>query len=202
MYNAVRHLDASGRPTLDAALARFVQDLAAARPAAFGHLAPEAILFVAGAARREARASIRPLRFPGGAAAAPEGRKPDVRILGAPVLYEVCLRPRFFLAASPEARGRILAHELWHVSPAFDGSLAADRRHGPEHPEGALDAALTEALDGFEAADTALGPLLAHVGELRLRAWASRPPSVLPPGRGHRLRYTEADLFSAVVIQR
>lgn len=194
--------DTSGRPFLDPALTEYVTILARARPEAFGHLRADAILFVSGAARREARASVRPFRFPGGAPSRPQGDKPEITIEGRPILYEICLRPRFFLAASPAERARILAHELWHIAPAFDGSLAEDRRHATAGPDAALERTLDAALDGFDAEATPLGPLLNHVGELRLRAWSARPPSLIPPGRAHRRRYTEADLHRAVVIQR
>lgn len=182
--------DEVGRRILDPLLAGFVRALAAARPGAFGHLEAPRILFVSAAARRSARASVRGFGPPG---------TPAVFVNGEAVRYEVALRPRFFLDATPEARARILAHELWHVSPGFDGTLAPDRRHGAR-PEAELEAELDAALGDFDPATTALWDALRAPGELRLAAWLRRPPSRLRVGEP-RARYDEADLFSAVVRQ-
>ncbi|MCB9648102.1 MAG: hypothetical protein H6730_16040 [Deltaproteobacteria bacterium] len=191
--------DAQQRPHLAPHLTAFVAALGAR--AAFRHLDPARILFVAGAARRGARASVR------GLAVGPDevGRglgKPTVIVAGRRMLYEVCLRPRFFLAATPAERARILAHELWHIGPGFDGRLHPDRRHQAASAE-ALDAALDADLDGFDPRRTELWPLLERKGELRMPAWLDRPPSLIPQGSaGHRAAYDERDLFSAVVLQR
>lgn len=187
--------DEAGRPRLDPLLADFTRELCRARPDAFGHLVPERILFVAGAARRAARASIRGFADPKPGAA----RTPQVFVNRERIRYEVCLRPRFFLDARPEARARVLAHELWHISQACDGHLHPDRRHGAR-PEAALEAELDALLEGFDPKRTALWPTLEGPGERRLRAWRVRPPGALRTA-GERLRYDEADLFSAVVLQ-
>src|SRR5204862_91223 len=76
---------------------------------------------------------IRPLTFGGDPPrdTSRDGRwaKPRITIAGRRMLYEICLRPRFFLALSRADRLITLAHELWHIGPAFDRTLSATRRH-------------------------------------------------------------------------
>src|SRR5262245_28630857 len=88
------------------------------------YLDPARILVVAASARRESAASIRGF---GGESSAYV--KPRIRIGGVVQLYELALRPRFFLTMSAQLRAETFVHELWHIAPAFDGTLAADRRH-------------------------------------------------------------------------
>lgn len=190
---------ASPRPELEPHLRAYVAALAADRPA-FAHVAPEGLLFVAGAARRAARASVRGFAPPGPPSQA-RLQRPQVVLHGRPILYEICLRPRFFLAARPHERARILAHELWHIGPRFDGELHPERRHLAA-PEDALEAALDAALGDFDPTRTSLWPLLCLEGELTLPAWLDRPPSLLPAGPGHRRRYGAEDLYPAIVTQR
>ena len=193
------HDDERRRPDLEPHLRAYVAALAADRPA-FAHLRPEAIVFVAGAARRAARASVRPLAFASGASEQGNLRKPVVRVGGHRVLYEICLRPRFFLGSTPRERALILAQELWHIGAHFDGRLAPERRHGAA-PEATLEGALRRALAGFDVERTSLWPLLAVHGELWLPAWLQRPPSLVAAGRGQRAEYDERDLYSALVLQ-
>src|SRR5215813_10200647 len=124
------------RPALDPELKALARALAAADPARLGHIDADRILFVAGAARLESRASIRPLTFGGSPPSFRQGAhlKPQITILGTVMLYEICLRPRFFLDATPEERLAIIAHEIWHIAPAFDGTLAEARRHDKASP--------------------------------------------------------------------
>ncbi len=150
-----------------------------ARNPALSHVRADQILIVAGAARQNARASIRPLGGP---------RKPRIRVLSTPIRYEITLRPRFFREATPRQRLVILAHELLHISESFDGTLN-QAPHGP-----ALDAR-AEALADFDP------PVLAYRGLLWLKAWLVRPATEYPADWAGRLEFTEADLYLAPVEQ-
>src|SRR5438105_2236905 len=90
------------------------------------------VLFVAGEARRASRATVRGLGASG---------RPVIRLRGKRALYAVTLRPKFFRGSTPEQRIATLLHELFHISPAFDGTLAHDRRHA-HLPRGRFDAQL------------------------------------------------------------
>jgi hypothetical protein len=189
--------DALGRPFLDAGLTRLVAALAEASPETLGHVDATRILVVAGAARRSANASIRPLTYGGD----PPSRgtdaflKPSITIDGIAMRYEICLRPRFFLALNADERVRVLAHELWHTSTSFDGTLASDRRHR----KGGDDEPVDRAVSAWRMRGAAHGELLAVEGEARLRAWTVRPPSRIPRTLSTRDSYDERDLHHAVV---
>lgn len=183
------------RPALGPHLTAFAEALAEARPDAFGHLLPRRILFVAGAARRAARATIRGFPDP----VTPGERRPEVLVRGQRIRYEICLRPRFFLGADPDARVRILAHELWHIAPELDGRLHPKRRHGAR-PEAELEAELDGLLEGFEAERTSVWPLLQGRGERQLSAWLVRPPGRLRT-KEERSTYDERDLYDAILRQ-
>src|SRR5262249_2815605 len=131
-------------------------------------------------------------------------RKPRIVIAGVRMLYEICLRPRFFLASTADERLEILAHELWHVSPLFDGTLAEERRH--EHAAGgSLERGVEQLLRTWRSAKldrVELEAILAHRGELELGAWLSRPPTRFAKDAKTRAEYTERDLFRAIVEQR
>ena len=192
--------DACGRPVFDEGLRALCASLNATNRNALHYLDPNRILFVAGAARRAARASIRPLTLGG---VPPRYRcgdweKPQVWFNGRLALYEVCLRPRYFLDATPEERIEILAHELWHISPAFDGTLAAGRRH--RNRDAASSDMAGAWIETWRSAGAPGHEMLNYRGELRLSAWTERPPSRL--GSTGRRRYSQDDLHSAVVIQR
>ncbi len=199
-------VDSEGRPVIDHALLRLVDELAMVHPTAFGHIKATNILFVAGSARRQARASIRPFGLPEQSSTLSGPRqqrssKPVVTVDGRRILYEICLRPRFFQDATAEERIHIVAHELWHISPSFDGSLAPQRRHGSgSRPQ--VDQPLKDAVAAWQEHTGMLAPsFLAVLGELRIQAWMCRPPSHIPIGRRVRRTYTENDLYSAIVEQ-
>jgi hypothetical protein len=195
-------LDALGRPHADRPLADALDALRAANPGALGHVEPGLILIVAGAARREARASIRPLTFGGAPPLLVRDGWEKPRILrgGLALRYELCLRPRFFLRASPLERLTVLAHELWHASSSFDGALDPSRRHGALS-EDELQAEVAELVAPWRDGAVPLPPILRHRGELRLSAWASRPPTQLVARQPGRRVYDERDLFPAIVEQ-
>lgn len=189
------------RPAFDEVFRHVASRLISANLEELGHIRPQALLFVAGAARREAAATIRPLFFGGGASSDGAFIKPRITIGHEVIRYEICLRPRFFRICTPEQRLRILAHELWHIDPSFDGSLDPTRRHAVCSASSARSAVehlvKTVAVDGEDAP-----AMLAYRGELRLSAWLNRPPSRLPHTSDLRGRYSEADLYAALIEQR
>ena len=192
--------DEQGRPYLDSPLRTWCTALRTSNAQALAHIDPARLLFVQAAARSTARASIRPLTLGGHP---PRFRhdgweKPQIWIHGTLALYEISLRPRYFLEASPDERASILAHELWHIEPTFDGSLDESRRHRPGH---ALDDAQVQAwVDAWRSHGAEAQAVLTFEGEARLPAWTERPPSRLGP-TGRR-RYSQDDLHYAIVQQR
>ncbi|MCC7381355.1 MAG: hypothetical protein IT384_05970 [Deltaproteobacteria bacterium] len=201
-------IDLAGRPRLDPFLLHLTRSIASVGPRHLARVEQAGILFVAGAARRDSRASVRPLTFGGHPPqrTSADGRwvKPRISIAGREIRYEICLRPRFFLAASPSGRVATLIHELLHLSPELDGTLDAHRRHQPGERD-PLAAEVQDILQRWEAHTAPAAPeraWLSHRGELRLAAWLSRPPSRAPVGTTIRLDYDERDLFEAVVEQR
>lgn len=191
--------DRNGRRLLEPPLRRLLKGVVAAAPEQLGHVDPDRIVLVAGAAQRGARASIRPLSFGGSPPSWSRGAeaKPKVQIGGRIMLYELCLRPRYFLATPPEERLRVLVHELWHVASSFDGSLDPDRRHPLSDPAGAeafLDAVIARCSDVDSE-------ILAHDGELRVPMWLDRPVSIIPAGVEARRLHDRRDLFLGIVRQ-
>lgn len=175
----------SARPNVTLLCRRVAADLAHTLPE-MAHLKASRILFVAGEARRASRATVKPLGGKGGHRVVLQGRR---------VLYLVTLRPKFFRSSTPEQRVATLLHELLHISPRFDGTLAEERRH--DHlPGEAFDKLLEPLLRRYLAAgDPALLAALGHDGEVLARQWLERPT-----GAGGRRRYTEADLFLGPVV--
>jgi hypothetical protein len=166
----------------------------------FRHVDPNAILVVAGEARRASRGTVKPLCFSNGSRKDGLGRrKPLVTFHGHRVLYSITLRPLFFRKSTPRQRVATILHELFHIAPAFDGTLDATRRHA-------------EAGDGFEAEFTPIERRywkrippevlegFAYDGEVRVLQWLEKPQSWLPGERAsHRRRYTEKHLFAGIV---
>lgn len=200
----VTERDLQGRPIIDGALLRLAAHMAERIPD-LRQVDARRILFVAGAARLASRASIRPLTYGGD----PPSRrtagfvKPTIEIEGVTMLYEVCLRPRFFLESDPRRRLLVVAHELWHCSDDFDGTLSDERRHGVAGDD-AIEGAVERMVDGYLACETpAESRFLETTTEMRMRAWAQRPPTRIPVRDGARpsvrTRYDERDLYLAVV---
>jgi hypothetical protein len=161
---------------------------------------PATVLFVAGAARLDARASIRPLGFGGEplVSTSPDGafERPRITIDGVAQRYEICLRPHFFRTL--DARGRLgcVLHELWHVGARRDGTLEPTRSHrGAVHvwePEVERWAADLAARPALAALVDALGAGPRVVAE----AWLARPPTRIPRAHTLRRRWDERDLFA------
>lgn len=203
--------DELGRPVIDRALLRLVADMAEKIPE-LHHVDGGRILFVAGAARLSSRASIRPLTY-GGDPPSRRGTghiKPIIELKGVSMLYEICLRPRFFLEPDPRRRITVVAHELWHCSDRFDGALSEERRH--EVAGDAIERAVERMIEGYLGGGIPpAARFLEDTTEMRMRAWLQRPPTRIPlrnrpgnaprngSGASVRTRYDERDLFLSVV---
>lgn len=118
------------RPNLNRALKALIADIARTMPE-FTHIRASRILVVAGEARRASRGTVKPLAFTGGKSTdrATGRRKPIVRVKGRRMLYSITLRPLFFRDSSAHDRVETILHELFHISPTFDGTLDRQRRH-------------------------------------------------------------------------
>lgn len=181
-----------GPPAANQALRALLCELKTTNPEDLGHLDPARVLFVAGAARLASRATVR------GLGAEPGG--PEIWLGGQAMAYEICLRPGYFRRCSPSQRLRVICHELWHISPAFDHRLAADRRHGATCERG-FAAATERIAQRWERHHDAPPAALLPQPQLELWAWLERPPSRrLSPAE--RARYTEAQLYTARIEQR
>jgi len=105
------------------------------RVAQLSHLRPAQIIHGITQARNRSRygvfAECHGLRFKHGAREMVSGRHawvwPDVRVRGREILYYITYYMPRFLDLSPAERLNTLIHELWHISPRFDGDL---RRFG------------------------------------------------------------------------
>lgn len=174
-----------------------MRDLASRAPE-FAHLVPTRVLVVAGEARRASRGSVKPLAFARGKSRDQSGaRKPVVRVEGRRMLYCVTLRPLFFRDSRPEQRVETLVHELYHVSPAFDGTLDPGRRHAR------LGRKFTRAFRPLLRRYLRLCPPevlapFAHHGPVRILAWLERPPATHARGRSRSI-YTEEQLYTVTV---
>jgi predicted metallopeptidase len=185
---------ASRRPNFNQAVRALIRDVAARLPE-FSHLKASRIMVVAGEARRASRGSIKPLavqRILRGAGR----RKPLVIIRGRRMLYCITLRPLFFRSSTPQARIGTILHELYHISPRFDGTLDEGRRHanlGSEFP-----AKVRPLLRRYlRHCPLDLWNAFAYDGEVRVHQWLERPSATYAPGRPRMRRvYTEAQLFA------
>jgi predicted metallopeptidase len=185
------------RPNLSRVVRLVIRDVARQIPE-FAHVRAERILVVAGEARRRSRATIRPLR-----SAVTGGRgRPKVRFRGRDIRYLLTLRPLFFRDSTVEERIATVLHELFHVSPTFDGTLAPSRRHAALPPP-AFDALLGPLVGRYrELCPESLLRQLAFDGEALVRQWLEKPPVRLKPGRSGRRLYDEAQTFLGPVRMR
>lgn len=173
------------RPNVTLLCRRIVADMAAKLPE-MSHVKAARILFVAGEARRASRATVRPLAATG---------RPLVKLRGKRALYTVTLRPKFFRGSTPEERVETLLHELFHISPGFDGTLDAARRHS-QLPRRRFDAQLRPLVRRYlSRGEATLLAGLAHHGEVVARQWLERPT-----GKEARKVYTEKHLFIGPVV--
>jgi len=188
----------SSRPlNLSRAIRVLMRDLSTRSPE-FSHLVPARVLVVAGEARRASRGSVKPLAFARAKSRDHSGvRKPVVRVDGRRMLYCVTLRPLFFRDSRPEQRIETLLHELYHVSPAFDGTLDPARRHA--RLGGKFSRRFRPLLRRYlrDCPPDVIAPF-AHHGPVRILAWLERPPATHARGRSRRV-YTEEQLYTVTV---
>jgi predicted metallopeptidase len=186
------------RPNLNLAIRALLEDIVRRMPE-FAHVNPARVLVVAGEARRASRGTVKPLAFAGGKSRDAHGhRKPIVKVQGARMLYCITLRPLFFRDSSPQERVETVIHELFHVSPKFDGTLDRRRRH--ERMGARFGRKLRPLVRRYlkECPADVLVPF-AYEGEVRIHQWLERPSAYyVPTGKGRRV-YTEKHLFLATL---
>ena len=191
------------RPNLTLAVKRLVRDVALRLPE-FAHVRASRVLVVAGEARRNSRATIRPAHF--GTTRRPRGDggavKPLVRVKGKKILYVITLRPLWFVSSSPEERVGTILHELYHTSKRFDGTLHRGRRH-TSLPLRQYNRRIRRLLTRYvaEAPAEMLAPF-AHQGEVRVRMWLEGPGSFQGEEYAGRRLYTEQQLFYGIAVMR
>jgi predicted metallopeptidase len=198
-----RHVILAAVPRLNVTLAvkRLVRDMAARLPE-LSHVRAARVLVVAGEARRASRATIRPAHFKetGARAGAGAREKPLIRVKGRKILYVITLRPLWFVASTPRERIGTILHELYHVSPRFDGTLHRGRRHS-RLPLARYNRRVRTLLDRYLqlAPEEIVEPFSAH-GIVRARMWLERPGGFYHGDayRGRRV-YTEKQLFYGLV---
>ncbi len=149
------------------------------------------------------QATLTPLRFEGGALTSVQhGRRYTVQRLydptsGAEILYILCLYVPRFLNHPLEEKVATILHELWHISPEFNGDLRrfAGRcyAHGPNQKD--YDAQVEGRLER-------LGDLFELAGRLAPRGpapAASRhlPPPPSPPRLNRRHQNPQAQAAAA-----
>jgi hypothetical protein len=190
------------RPNLTLAVKKLVRDVARRVPE-LAHVKASRVLVVAGEARRNSRATIRPAHFGTTrrrAAGAGGAKKPLVRIKGRKILYVITLRPLWFVASTPEQRLLTIFHELYHASTRFDGTLHRGRRHS-RVPLARYNRRVRRLLNRYlgEASPDVVAPF-AHEGEVRVRMWLEGPGSFQDAEYAGRRVYTERQLFYGVSV--
>ncbi|MBE7491644.1 MAG: hypothetical protein HS108_07820 [Planctomycetes bacterium] len=135
--------------------------LLARRVEKLSHLRPAQILHGITQARNRSRygvyAECHGLRFKDGRREHVAGRYawvwPEVRVRGQEILYYITYFLPRFLDQPPQQRLNTLLHELWHISPRFDGDLrrfsGRNEFHGPrfDHDVDALCAEAASQID-------------------------------------------------------
>jgi hypothetical protein len=189
------------RPNVSRAVRRLIRDAARLLPE-LAHVRSERVLVVAGEARRNSRATIRPLRFQDtGTLRSADGlrRKATVTFRKKRILYVITLRPLFFRRSSPEKRVETVLHELLHASSRFDGTLDLRRRHS-RLPVGEFEALLRPLVKRYLAAcDRERLAALAVNGDVRVRHWLERPASSYPAKTRQRTVFSEEQTYLGVL---
>jgi hypothetical protein len=154
------------RPPFDLTqhLERLVSDLCARVPE-FAHIDPQRLLLGVARSRTQtaggAYAKIVPMRFPDGTPFKRTGGRcyvlPQIPTPAGEVLYLISIFvPRYFTLPF-ERRLLTLIHELYHIAPAFDGTIRQlrGRAHGPSRAgyNAALEPVLTRYLASAPADD-------------------------------------------------
>ncbi len=164
------------------------------------HIEANAILVVAGEARRASRGTVKPLCFSDRRRKDSLGRrKPLVTFHGERVLYCITLRPLFFRRSTPRQRVATVLHELFHISQTFDGTLDHRRRH-QQAGEGFEDEFRPMERRYWKRMPPEVLAPFEYDGEVRVLQWLEKPQSWLPGSRAsQRSRYTEQHLFEGIV---
>lgn len=178
------------RPNFNLLARALIRDIARHMPE-FGHIKASRILLVAGEARRASRGTVKPLKVRPGDRKA----KALVTINGRRMLYCITLRPLFFRSSTTKGRIGTLLHELYHISPRFDGTLDEGRRH--EAMGKGFGAKLRPLVRRYlRQCPPELWAAMAFDGEVRVLQWLERPSANLVGRKGATRRlYTEAQLF-------
>ena len=164
----------ASRPDFNRAVRRLLWHVAKTMPE-FSHLEPSRILVVAGEARRASHATVKPLAFEKGIRTDALGRyKPLVKVDGKRMRYCVTLRPLFFRSSSAHERVATVLHELFHISPAFDGTLDSSRRHSTMGKRFEVKFRPLERRLWRSLPPEILAPF-AHDGDVRVLQWLERP---------------------------
>jgi len=192
------------RLNITLAVKRLVRDVAVRLPE-LAHVRASRVLVVAGEARRNSRATIRPAHF--GAtrrrvAGSGGQTKALIRVKGRKILYVVTLRPLWFLASTPEERIATIVHELYHASTRFDGTLHRARRH-TRLPLARYNRKIRTLVRRYlaDVPPEILAPF-AHEGTVRARMWLERPGAFRGAEYAGRRVYTEKQLFYGLVRMR
>ena len=146
----------------DAAMRRLTADVIAKVPE-LAHIRLDAVAFSISFARTEgvtgAFAKIVPMRFEGGSDVKVHKKRryriPPVMVEGRPILYVIYFYLPKFQNLPFEQKLLTVLHELYHVSPAFDGDIR--RFPGKNYAHGAsrkaYNATVQTLVDGYLAAD-------------------------------------------------
>lgn len=172
----------AGCARLDIALDALVRSVLGRMPE-HAAIDPTGILMVAAGAHGSIAASVRALQESARA----------VQVAGHRRLWEVALRPRFFLEGDASQRLGTLIHELLHLDPSRPGMLLEEARHPRRSHEAHEELALAiarEWLDTTGAAERALLAPLGHHGVVWMRQWKFRPVR-----EEARRDFGDADLF-------
>lgn len=185
---------ASGRPYFNRSVRALLDHIVETMPE-FGHIKPSRVLIVAGEARRASRGTVKPLLFePGQLAEGDNRRRPVVRVRGRKMLYCITLRPLFFRDSSTKQRIGTILHELFHISPSFDGTLARARRHSEAGRD--FQKRLRPLVRRYlKQCPADLFASFAYDGEVRVQMWLERPNTYYVKGMKVRRVYTEDQLF-------
>ncbi len=177
------------RPNFNQAVRSLLKHVSATMPE-FSHIRPSRILVVGGEARRASRGTVKPLVY----SAKGRRQKSIVRIKGRRMLYCITLRPLFFRSSTPQARIETLLHELFHISPAFDGTLDQGRRHAAAGKR--FERKLRPIVKRYlTRCPPELWALFAFNGEIRMLQWLERPGAAGASVAQGRKVYTEEQLF-------
>jgi hypothetical protein len=187
------------RPNFYKSLKALIEDVAS-QLSDFRHIRSSRILVVAGEARRASRGTVKPLAFQGAKSGDVLGRrKPIVRFRGKRMLYCITLRPLFFRASTPQKRIATLMHELYHIAPAFDGTLDPGRRHARAGKS--FSQKLRPLVQRYlKQCPPEVRAAFAYDGEVLVHQWLERPVSWYEPGKEKvRTSFTDEHLFLAPV---